>query len=85
MRVAKRWNRLEWNGAEPNTPEWALDNISYLLCFPENKTGSYINFCSKNALGFIFRGCFIFVMYNHLHLFKYRHEILFWLLHKCGG
>ena len=27
-----------------------------LLCFPENKTGPYINFCSKNALGLIFRG-----------------------------
>ena len=33
--------------------------VSKLLCFLENKTGSYINFCSKNALGLIFRGCFI--------------------------
>ena len=33
--------------------------VYYLLCFPKNKTGSYINFCSKNALGLIFKACFI--------------------------
>ncbi|XP_078250400.1 uncharacterized protein LOC110087787 [Pogona vitticeps] len=44
-----------------------------------------INFCSKNALGLIFRGCFIFFTYNNLQLFKCNHVIFFWLLHNGGG
>ena len=56
-----------------------------ILCFPENKTGSYINFCSKNAVGLILEGCFIFFMFQSLHLFKYSHVIFFWLLHDGGG
>ena len=35
--------------------------LTNIPCFPENKTGSYINFCSKKGL--IFKGCFIFFMY----------------------
>ena len=54
-------------------------------CFPKNKTRTYINFCSENAVGVIFRGCFIFFMYNNIHLFKYSHVIFFWLLHNGGG
>ena len=35
-----------------------LGSLTALSCFPKNKTGSYINFCSKNAVGLIFRGFF---------------------------
>ena len=62
---------------------YTFNDNKLLPCFPENKTGSYINFCSKNALGLIFRGCFIFFMCN-LCLFRYSH-VIFWLLHNGGG
>ena len=42
-------------------------------------------FALKNTLLLVFMGCFIFFMYNNLHLFKYSHVIFFWLLHNSGG
>ena len=51
---------------------------------PENKTGSYINFCSKKHIRAYFQGVFYFFMYNHLHLFKYSHVIFFRLLRNAA-
>ena len=57
-------------------------------CFAENKSLSYINFFSKNALGPIFWICLIFTyfpnyklyinLFSSKHLLKYSHFIIFW-------
>lgn len=45
---------------------------SLLPYFPENRTESYMNFCSKRHNKAYFQRMFIFFPYNNLHWFMYK-------------